>query len=113
MPNYQSKNFDNYKGMYKFFGMIVGKAIFEGTLLKCTFAKTFLNRILKKTNTIDDLKEIVKQVYNYLMKLKYHDGNIEDLCLYMCYTNNDFGSEHTINFVPGGSEILVTNENKM
>ena len=47
--------------------MIVGKAMFEGCLLKCTFTKTFLNRLVKKVNQIDDLKEIDKQVYNNLM----------------------------------------------
>jgi hypothetical protein len=39
---------------------MVGKAIFEGCLLKCTFAKTFLNRIVKKINQMDDLKEVDK-----------------------------------------------------
>ena len=38
--------------------MIVGKAMFDGCLLKCTFAKTFLNRLVKKNNMLDDLKEI-------------------------------------------------------
>lgn len=68
--------------------MVVGKAMFDGCLLKCTFAKTFLNRLVKKNNMLDDLKEIDSQVYNNLMHLKYYDGNIEDLCLYMCYTDN-------------------------
>ena len=50
MPNHLSKSFDNFKSMFKFFGMIVGKAIFDGCLLKCTFTKTFLNRLVKKSN---------------------------------------------------------------
>ena len=49
-PNHLSRNFDNYKKMFKFFGMVVGKAIFEGCLLKCTFTKTFLNKLAKKSN---------------------------------------------------------------
>lgn len=93
--------------------MIVGKAMFDGCLLKCTFAKTFLNRICKKANALDDLKEIDKQVYDNLMITKYYDGDIEDLCLYMCYSENSFGAQTTIDLTPGGSEILVTNENKM
>lgn len=40
--------------------MIVGKAVFEGTLLKVTFTKTFLNRLAKKSNTLDDLKDVDK-----------------------------------------------------
>jgi ubiquitin-protein ligase E3 B len=78
--------------MYQFFGMVVGKAIFEGCLLKCTFAKTFLNRLVKKINQMDDLKEIDKIVYDNLIYIKYYEGNIEDLCLYMCYSDNQFGA---------------------
>tara|TARA_B110000285_G_scaffold23791_1_gene22948 strand:+ start:583 stop:1200 length:618 start_codon:yes stop_codon:yes gene_type:complete len=113
MPNHTSKEFDNYKGMFKFFGMIIGKALFEGVLLKCTFTKTFLNKLVKKSNQIDDLKTIDKQVYDNLMYIKYYDGDIEDLCLYMCYTDNILGKDVTVNFVPGGQEIPVDNENKM
>jgi len=46
--------------MFRFFGVMVGKAMFDGCLLKCTFAKTFLNRVCKKQNQLDDLKEIDK-----------------------------------------------------
>ena len=47
------------------------------------------------------------------MFIKYYYGDVEDLCLYMSYTDDSFGHKTTINFVPGGSEIPVTNENKM
>ena len=60
MPNHTSRQFHNYQEMFRFFGMIVGKAMFDGCLLKCTFAKTFLNRVCKKQNQLDDLKEIDK-----------------------------------------------------
>ena len=99
--------------MFKFFGQIVGKAMFEGCLLKCTFTKTFLNRLAKKSNQLDDLKEIDKQVYDNLMYVKYYDGNIDDLCLVMAYTDSGLGHNKVINLVPNGSEIPVTNENKM
>ena len=113
MPNHLSKSFENYKQMFKFFGMMVGKSIFEGCLLKCTFTKTFLNRLAKKSNQLDDLKEIDKQVYDNLMYVKYYEGDIQDLCLYMSYTDSNFGNDHVVNLIPGGSEIPVTNENKM
>lgn len=47
------------------------------------------------------------------MYTKYYDGDIEDLCLYMCYSESNFGMQNTIDLTPGGSEILVTQENKM
>lgn len=41
--------------------------------------------------------------------LKHYDGDVEDLCLYMCYSENNFGSDKTIDLMPNGSEIPVTN----
>ena len=59
IPNHLSRQFENYRHMFKFFGQVVGKAIFDGVLLKCTFCKTFLNRLTKsKNNSLDDLKEV-------------------------------------------------------
>lgn len=91
----------------------MGKAMFEGCLLKCAFTKTFLNRLAKKSNTLDDLKDVDKQVYDNLMYVKYYEGDIEDLCLYMSYTDSGLGADSVISLVPGGAEIPVTNENKM
>lgn len=48
-----------------------------------------------------------------MMYVKYYDGDIEDLCLCMSYTDTAFGGETTINLVPNGQDIAVTNQNKM
>ena len=47
------------------------------------------------------------------MYVKYYDGDIEDLCLSMSYTDTNFGQDVTVNFVPNGTEIAVNNDNKM
>ena len=47
------------------------------------------------------------------MQIKYYEGDIEDLCLYMCYTDNSFGRDNLIELIPGGSEMPVTHDNKM
>ena len=49
---------ENYRQYYLFIGMIVGKALYEGVLLKCRFARFFLNKIVSKSNQVDDLKAI-------------------------------------------------------
>ena len=46
---------ENYRKYYQFIGMIVGKALYEGVLLKCRFARFFLNKIVDKSNQVDDL----------------------------------------------------------
>lgn len=74
--------------------MIVGKAIYEGTLLKCTFARFFLNKFNDKGNQVDDLKTLDPEIYNNLMYLKYYDGNCEDLGLTFAITEDIFGQAH-------------------
>ena len=41
---------ENWRQMYSFIGMVVGKALYEGVLLKCRFARFFLNKIVDKSN---------------------------------------------------------------
>jgi ubiquitin-protein ligase E3 C len=62
--------------------MMVGKAIYEGILLKCTFARFFLNSFAEEPskgssrNSVDDLRSLDPELYNNLMKLKYYDGDV-------------------------------------
>lgn len=54
--------------------MIVGKAIYEGLLLKTQFARFFLNKFVgigDKGNQVDDLRSYDMDLYNNLMYLKY------------------------------------------
>jgi len=44
--------------MFLFAGMMVGRALYEGVLLKCRFSKFFLNKMVDKSNQVDDLKAI-------------------------------------------------------
>jgi hypothetical protein len=86
-PNYLAPLNDiNYVHRFRFFGMVVGKAIYEGILLKCSFARFFLNRfaenpgsITGSRNQVDDLSSLDPELYKNLMFLKYYDGNAEEL----------------------------------
>jgi hypothetical protein len=55
---------------YKLIGKIVGKAIYENILIEPVLSRVFLNRILGKKNTIDELSFIDSDLYKNLMKLK-------------------------------------------
>jgi hypothetical protein len=89
--------------------MIVGKALYEGTLLKAEFAKFFLNKLVNKSNTVDDLKELDPDIYNNLMYLKYYEGNVEDLGLTMAVNESIFGKNLYIPLESNGENIPVTN----
>jgi hypothetical protein len=36
--------------------MIVGKSLYEGNLLNAPFSRFFLNKMVEKSNQVDDLK---------------------------------------------------------
>lgn len=59
--------------------MIVGKALFEGNLLKVSFADFFLKRFVNKVNLVDDLKTLDPDLYNNLMYLKYYEVTISNI----------------------------------
>jgi hypothetical protein len=55
-PNVLSKvTSANYIQLFEFFGMIVGKSLYEGNLLNANFARFFLNKMVDKQNQVDDL----------------------------------------------------------
>lgn len=54
-PNPLSNETQNFKEYFRLFGILVGKAIYEGVLLKCNFAKFFLNHFVSRSNQVDDL----------------------------------------------------------
>lgn len=57
-PNPLSSQIPDFAKYFRLFGILVGKAIYEGVLLKCTFAKFFLNHFVKKSNQVDDLQAL-------------------------------------------------------
>lgn len=63
--------------------MMVGKAIYEGILLKSHFARFFLTRFSgQQGNQMDELQLLDPVLYSNLMKLKYYAGDAQDLGLY-------------------------------
>ena len=57
-PSVNSSIDPDFRNYFEFFGMIVGKALYEEILLKCPLAPFFLNAIVGKSNQIDDLKTL-------------------------------------------------------
>jgi ubiquitin-protein ligase E3 C len=57
-PNPVSNQTPDFARYFRLFGILVGKAIYEGVLLKCTFAKFFLNHFVSKSNQVDDLQAL-------------------------------------------------------
>ncbi|PRQ70668.1 hypothetical protein AAT19DRAFT_10825 [Rhodotorula toruloides] len=99
---------------FTFVGRILGKAIYSGILVNVKFANFFLAKWLGRQSYLDDLASLDPELYNGLLKLKNYPGNVEeDLALNFTITEEDFGVSRSIDLIPGGSEIPVTNDNRM
>lgn len=115
---------------YEFLGRIIGKCLYEGILVDISFAGFFL---LKWASTdasgsssqdsrylanINDLRDLDESLYQGLLQLKDYPGDVEDFSL--DFTINDTVSTPgeptrtiTRELLPNGSNIPVTNENRV
>ena len=112
-PNVLSSvNDPEFRKLFYFFGVIVGKALYEGVLLKVRFAKFFLLRLISKSNQFDDLKSLDPQLYSNLLSVKYYDGDVLDLGLTMTTAVDSFGVSQEVELVPNGANVPVTSSNR-
>ncbi|GAA6006727.1 ubiquitin-ubiquitin ligase HUL5 [Rhodotorula paludigena] len=99
---------------FTFIGRVLGKAMYQGILVNVKFAAFFLSKWLGRQSYLDDLASLDPELYQGLLKLKNYPGNVEeDLSLNFTISDEDFGVSRTIDLIPRGSEIPVTNENRM
>eukprot|EP01112_Ceratiomyxa_fruticulosa_P021043 TRINITY_DN7326_c0_g1_i2.p1 TRINITY_DN7326_c0_g1~~TRINITY_DN7326_c0_g1_i2.p1 ORF type:complete len:401 (+),score=65.54 TRINITY_DN7326_c0_g1_i2:900-2102(+) len=98
---------------FEFLGRILGKAIYEGILVELPLANFFLSKILGKYNHVNDLIFLDAQLHKNLIYLKRYEGNVEDLSLTFSVLENQLGEGIVRELIPGGSQIAVTNENKI
>jgi hypothetical protein len=71
-PNLDYINTEDCEEVFEFLGLIVAKAILEGTLLQSVFSQCFLTKVIRKINHINDLKLLDEKLYENLMYLKYY-----------------------------------------
>lgn len=100
----------DHLNFFKFIGRIIGKAIFDGHLLECYFAKPLYKMILGEDLCFADLEDLDN---DYWRNLKWSiDNDVEDLEYYFAVDQDHFGKREVIELIPNGSNIKVTNENK-
>ena len=96
---------------FTFFGRILGKAIYDRHVVDaplCTFIYRFL---LGRPGTVPDLKEldpIFERSLRWMIRNDI-DGVIEET---FSFQRSGFGEQTEVEYVPGGSAIRVTNDNK-
>ena len=66
---------------FRFLGLLLGKALYEGVLIELPLAGFFLSKILGQFNFVDDLPSLDEELYRNLMFLKAYEGDCEELGL--------------------------------
>jgi hypothetical protein len=112
-PNPSSSSVTHeHLNFFRFFGRMIGKAIYEGILVDVPFAEFFLRKIRGRRNGFDDLQYLDKELHTNLCFLRgYEEGQVKDLGLYFAVEQNNFGQVVEENLVPNGKDVRVTNAN--
>lgn len=115
---------------YEYAGRLIGKCLYEGILVDISFAGFFLNKWATAGSSsshsqgsayranINDLRDLDEDLYQGLLSLKNFQGDAQELALSFSITDEipqDNKASATVerDLVPNGSNISVTNENKL
>ena len=79
---------ENHLEIFHYIGVIVGRAIFDNTLIGTLFSQFFLRKWLGKSNFLNELQSLDKELFNSLKFLKTYDGNVADLGLSFALTDS-------------------------
>ena len=110
-PNQLSGINEEHLMFFKFIGRIIGKALYEGRVLDCHFSRAVYKRILGKSVSVKDMESFDPDYYKSLIWMLEND--ITDIITETFSVDNDkFGVVETVDFIPNGRNVPVTDENK-
>ncbi|QSS52340.1 E3 ubiquitin-protein ligase pub1 [Histoplasma capsulatum var. duboisii H88] len=97
---------------FKFIGRVVGLAIFHRRFLDSFFIGAFYKMMLRKKVTLQDMEGVDEDFHRNLTWTLEHDitGVFDELTFSI--DDDQFGERKTVDLIPNGSNIPVTNENK-
>ncbi|OAX80052.1 E3 ubiquitin-protein ligase RSP5 [Emergomyces africanus] len=97
---------------FKFIGRVVGLAIFHRRFLDSFFIGAFYKMMLRKKVTLQDMEGVDEDFHRNLTWTLEHDitGVFDELTFSI--DDDQFGERKTVDLLPNGSNIPVTNENK-
>mmetsp|Transcript_3165 Transcript_3165/g.2896 ORF Transcript_3165/g.2896 Transcript_3165/m.2896 type:complete len:213 (-) Transcript_3165:487-1125(-) len=98
---------------FELIGKILGMAIYNSIILDLHLPLSLYKKILNKPTSIEDLREIDPDLVKGLELLLAFEGNVEEtFCRTFTVETFSFGHPVTQELIPGGSNIMVTQENK-
>jgi len=102
---------DQHLEHFKFIGRVAGMAVFHRKLLDGFFIRPFYKMMLRKPITLEDMEVVDAEYCNSLKWIKDNDPSV--LCMTYTVDEQIFGETVETDLIPGGSEIDVTEENKL
>lgn len=97
--------------VFEFMGRLLGKALYESTLVEPRFAAFFLNKLLGRPNYVDDLRSLDADLHKQLLSITQLP-DASDLDLTFSFLEDKFGMQEVVELEPGGSDVVVTNSNR-
>mmetsp|Transcript_15912 Transcript_15912/g.26674 ORF Transcript_15912/g.26674 Transcript_15912/m.26674 type:complete len:445 (-) Transcript_15912:1914-3248(-) len=98
---------------YQFFGLIVGKAIYENQLMDCHFSRSFYKLILNLEPDFSDLEAEDPVYFKNIMGMM--DYSVEDAMLDLTFSAEEQlpdGQIKTVDLKTNGRHVAVTDDNK-
>jgi ubiquitin-protein ligase E3 C len=97
---------------YEFLGRVLGKAVYESILVEPQFCLPFLNKLLGKPNSLEDLKNFDAEYHKNLTKLRsMNEDEISGLGLAFELNIGVGDKARAVELMPGGRTMAVTKDN--
>ncbi|XP_069940779.1 ubiquitin-protein ligase E3C isoform X2 [Cherax quadricarinatus] len=107
---------EDYQTHYYFIGRMLGKALYENLLVEVPLAGYFVSKLLGRSSSsveFHHLDSLDPELCRNLLYLKTYQGDVQDLGLDFTVLNSDLGQNTIEELIPNGSNIAVTNENRI
>ncbi|RYP69566.1 hypothetical protein DL771_006081 [Monosporascus sp. 5C6A] len=110
-PNLSSGVHDQHLLIFRFFGSLIGRAVYEGRAVECNFTRAFYKRILGKRPSPKDMESFDPEYSRALRWMLEND--ITDVIMETFSVERDsFGVIQVDDLCENGRNILVTENNK-
>ncbi|RKP29616.1 HECT-domain-containing protein [Metschnikowia bicuspidata] len=110
-PNRTSHVNPEHLSFFKFVGRIIGKSIYDGCLMDCHFSRAVYKKILDRAVLLKDMETLDLDYYKLLTWMLEND--ITDIITEdFSVQADDYGELKTIDLVPNGRQVQVTEANK-
>lgn len=114
-PSPTSSLHDDHLALFTFVGRMLGKAVYEGIVVDVQLAPVLLAAVLgsHRLCAFDELSQLDPELYRSLTFVKRYEGDMADLSLTFSVDEDFMDKISTVDLVPSGRTIAVTNENKI